>query len=368
MRADAATVDVLIIGSGLLGASLGLALTEQGSSVALRDASPTALRLAVDLGAGRMGRDDDNPRLVVVATPPDVAAAVVVEALATYREAVVTDVASVKSVIAEEVRRCGVSLARYVGSHPMAGRERSGALAAEIDLFRARPWVVAPIPESSREACEMVRELALNVGAFPVELEAGEHDAAVARVSHVPQLVSSLVAARLVDMPSVGLGLAGQGLRDVTRIAHSDPRLWASIVAGNSREIASVMREFADDVTRLARALEKSEGDPLAPGLTGEITRVLVRGNEGVARIPGKHGGAPGRYSEIVVLVPDTPGSLGRLFSDLGEAGINIEDFRMEHSAGAALGLARIDVAPAIAGEATHHLMKLGWEIIDGLK
>lgn len=360
---------VLVIGTGLLGASVGMGLRRLGVSVELEDASPTAQALARDMGAGTIRADrSEDPRFVVVATPPDVTSTVVASALERFPAAVVTDVASVKSIIAAELVEAGVECSRYVGSHPMAGRERSGAGWADADLFYQRPWVIAPMEESGEEARDVVLGLALDLGAVPLEFRAEDHDAAVARVSHVPQLVASLLAARLLDTPAEALRLAGQGLRDTTRIARSDPRLWAAIVGGNSLEIAAVLREFSDDLLALLHALDSAHGDPLAPGTMGEVTRVLEAGNDGVGRIPGKHGGAPRRYAEISILIPDKPGHLGRLFTDLGQAGINIEDFTMEHSAGAPQGVGRVFVEPGAAEIARRSLTRLGWSVLEGAR
>lgn len=358
---------VLVIGTGLLGASVGMALRRLGVCVQLEDASPSAQALARDMGAGVPRRVGDvDPTLVVVATPPDVTSDLVAGALERFPAAIVTDVASVKSIIAAELVASGADVTRYVGSHPMAGRERSGAGAADADLFRQRPWVIAPVERSSEAAWTAVRGLALDIGALPLDYRAEDHDAAVARVSHVPQLVASLLAGRLAHTPLEALGLAGQGLRDTTRIARSDPRLWAAIVGGNAREIAAVLHEVHDDLLALIHALDSADGDPLAPGLIGAVTRVLERGNEGVARIPGKHGGAPRRYAEVSILVPDTPGYLGRLFTDMGEAGINIEDFALEHSAGAPMGVGRLFVEPGAAEPTRAWLGERGWTVLDG--
>ena len=135
---------VLVVGTGLLGTSLALALSAAGIQVQLSDSSPTSLALARDMGAGRVRADGDaEPRMVVVATPPDVAADVVLRSLDEHPGAVVTDVASVKDRVAAEVRaRGGAAARRYVGSHPMAGRERSGASAAASALFARRPGVL----------------------------------------------------------------------------------------------------------------------------------------------------------------------------------------------------------------------------------
>lgn len=364
---------VLVVGTGLLGTSLGLVLAGAGVEVLLSDSSPTSQRLAVDLGAGRpvstMGAEE--PRLVVVATPPDVAGSCVVEALRLYPGAVVTDVASVKEAVWDDVR--GESraagdpglAARYVGSHPMAGRERSGAGAADADLFIGRPWVVVGHPTSSDEAVLAVRTLATDVGAVPLEMDARTHDHSVALVSHAPQMISSLLAARLADAPAEALGLAGQGLRDTTRIAASDPRLWTAIVAGNSGpvvEVLDALREDLDDLLSHLHAAAK-EG-PLLGGSVGAVARLMEAGNRGVARIPGKHGGAPQRFAEVEVLIPDRPGQLGRLFSELGEMDVNIEDLTLDHSSGRRMGLARILVDPPRALGAERELVARGWSII----
>lgn len=364
---------VLIIGSGLLGASLGLCLRAAGVDVYLEDTSPTALRLAQDIGAGIPFVDVPGiePNLVVVAAPPDVADVCVVDALTRFDHAIVTDVASVKVAVGEDVLRAAESTddpalaSRYVGSHPMAGRERSGAGAADADLFYGRPWVVVPHESSDPQAVLAVRTLATDVGAVPLELDARTHDASVALVSHVPQLVASLLAARLADAAPEVLGLAGQGLRDTTRIAASDPRLWTAILAGNAGPVVDILKALSLDLSDLIVHLDAAaKRGPLRGGSVGAVNRVMEAGNRGVARIPGKHGGSPSRYAELEVLIPDAPGELGRLFTELGEIGINIEDLVLEHSAGQAVGLGRILIDPARLLEAEAELEKRGWRLI----
>jgi len=139
---------VRIVGTGLIGASLGMALSRRGFRVSLDDPSPTAAALARDLGAGVLAADsDDVPDVVVVAAPPDVVADVVARELAHWPKAVVTDAASIKGAVLRALQDKGVDLSRYVGSHPMAGREKSGVVAAQGDLFEGRSWVVAPGPQ-----------------------------------------------------------------------------------------------------------------------------------------------------------------------------------------------------------------------------
>ena len=371
---------VLIIGTGLLGTSLALALRTADVEVQLSDTSPTSLALARDMGAGTPhDKHSPEPQIVVVATPPDVTADVVVAQLTAHPHAVVTDVASVKERVVAEVRaRAGAEARRYVGSHPMAGRERSGAGSADSDLFAGRPWVVVG-QDSDPEAELAIRNLAVDVGATPVRMGASEHDAAVAAVSHMPQLIASLVAARLEELGESALALSGQGLRDVTRIAASDPRLWSAIVVGNAGPVADLLRRISDDLSALITGIEAAacdSGGPeftapgaastIAPGAVGAVTDVMTRGNAGRARIPGKHGGAPRRYAEVQVLVPDAAGELGRLFSDVGAAGVNIEDFSLEHSAGQSAGIALISVLPAAAQGLEEALDAKGWRVVAG--
>lgn len=358
---------VLIVGSGLLGASIGLALTALEVPVRLRDASPVAQALARDIGAGEDdGANEPEPALVVVATPPDVTAGVIGSALHMYPNAVVTDVASVKGVILDELSDLAdLDLSRYVGGHPMAGREKTGAAAATGELFAGRPWVVCPHETADPRAELVVRHLATDLGASPITMTAGEHDHAVSLVSHVPQLVSSLVAARLVEAPEDALGLAGQGLRDLTRIAASDPKLWTAIITGNASAIREVLRAVRDDLEALLGALDRgAEDGPLAVGAMHTIAAVMSAGNDGVSRIPGKHGGRRKRYTEVVVLVPDKPGELGRLFSEVGEIGANIEDFSMEHSPKQKVGMANVSVLPGVAEELETELTNRGWRVV----
>ena len=332
------------------------------------------------MGAGTPhDKHSPEPQIVVVATPPDVTADVVVAQLSAHPNAVVTDVASVKERVVAEVRaRAGAEARRYVGSHPMAGRERSGAGSADSDLFAGRPWVVVG-QDSDPEAELAIRNLAVDVGATPVRMGASEHDAAVAAVSHMPQLIASLVAARLEELGESALALSGQGLRDVTRIAASDPRLWSAIIVGNAGPVADLLRRISDDLSALIAGVEAAACDPggpeytatgavstIAPGAVGAVTDVMTRGNAGRARIPGKHGGAPRRYAEVQVLVPDAAGELGRLFSDVGAAGVNIEDFSLEHSAGQSAGIALISVLPAAAQGLEEALDAKGWRVVAG--
>ncbi|HET7398226.1 MAG TPA: prephenate dehydrogenase [Intrasporangium sp.] len=361
------STSIRIVGAGLVGTSLGIALTGRGHRVTLEDPSPTAVRLARDLRAGEVAGDDaaeEAPELVVVAAPPDVTAAAVVAALQRWPGAVVTDVASVKEAVLRDVLASGADVRRYVGSHPMAGRERSGAAAARGDLFDGRAWVVVPHESSDPDAVRRVRELAAAVGAAVRVMPAAEHDAAVAAVSHVPQLAASVVAAALRELPEQAVGLAGQGLRDVTRIAASDPRLWTQILAGNARAVRDVLQGVQRSVDALVEALDAlASGDDR--GALGTLSGVLEAGNLGQARIPGKHGAAPAAYEVVSVVVPDEPGRLAQLLADIGRAGINLEDLHLEHGLGQAVGVAEVAVVPAAVAPLRAELERLGWRVHD---
>ena len=352
------TDQVRIVGSGLLGASIGLALGAKGVDVIVDDASPAARRLAIDYGAGRAPAEGDAPGVIVVAVPPDVTAEVVAAELARFPDALVTDVASVKLAPLAELRERGADLSRYLGSHPMAGRERGGTISARADLFEGRPWILAGHDGISYGRARPLEDLVLDLGAVLIEMDAVEHDRAVALVSHAPQLVASMLAARLDTGTDPALRLAGQGVRDTTRIAASDPALWVQILGANAAAVADVLRPLRDDLDAVLSALEAPE----ASGSRRTIAEVMAAGNAGVARLPGKHGQAK-RFATLVVKIDDKPGELARLLTEIGEEGVNMEDLRLEHSPGAQLGFAEISVVPEAAHALAAALEKRGWAL-----
>jgi len=365
---------VRVVGTGLLGASVALGLRAGGARVLLSDTSPTALALARDVGAGEVDTGEVEPSLVVVACPPDVTAGVVAAELAAHPGATVTDVASVKAGVLAALERSGADLTRYAGGHPVAGRERSGAVAARADLFLGRPWVVCPTESTKPDRLDAVRGLAHALGGTPVMMAAAEHDAAVALVSHLPQVASSLVAARLAAAPEPAVALAGQGLRDLTRIAGSDPTLWAQILAANAGPVLDVLRAVRADLDGLIAALDAldggdgADGEPpgavQAPGARAVLAHLVADGNAGRERIPGKHGTPPTAYAVVTALLPDRPGQLGRLFHDIAEAGINVEEFSLEHSPGQPVGMAEVSVLPGARAGLEAALIARGWHVV----
>lgn len=349
---------VRIVGAGLLGSSIGLALSARGVDVILSDASRTSMTLAVDYGAGRLAQPGDAPSLVVVAVPPEHTADVVAAELSAWPDALVTDVASVKGAIIDELVAEGADVSRYLGSHPVAGRERGGPISARADLFLGRPWVITPHESTTTAQLHTIEDLVLDLGAVPVTMTADEHDCSLALVSHVPQVIASLLARRLGNAPEGAVALAGQGLRDTTRIASSDPELWVQILRANAGAVTDILHAIRDDLDHVIGALD----EPGAVGARRTIAETIAGGNAGVARIPGKHGQAK-RFAQIVIMVDDRPGELARLLTDIGEVGVNMEDLRLEHSPGAQIGFAEISVLPEVEDALAGELDARGWKI-----
>ena len=278
-RAAAPVSQVLVIGSGLIGASVGLGLRRLGVDVVLEDSDPESLRVAASRGAGRAGRPEGDPDLVIVAVPPASAAAVISAALRMYVTSTVSDVVSVKARLQLEVERTGVDLSRFVPGHPLAGREVSGAAAATADLFADRVWALCPSQFTDPDRLELVRAVVTALGAVAVVTTPESHDVAVALTSHTPQVVSSLVAAGLDPLEEADVRLSGQGLRDVTRLASSDPDLWTEILTSNAGPVAASLDGL---IWRLGQVR-----DGLRQGGSGAaaVREALVAGNAGASNV-----------------------------------------------------------------------------------
>lgn len=346
------TGPVGIVGAGLLGTSIGLALSRRGIDVLLSDLNPDNLRTASGLGAGRSW-NGEPVQLVVVAVPPDHLGAQITAALES--DAVVTDVGSVKSRPLAEVRGQvdAGALRRYVGGHPMAGSERSGPIAASGSLFEGRPWALTPHPDADADAVALVSDLVAVCGASVVTFSPEEHDQAVARTSHLPHLLAALVAARLSDAPPGHLTLSGQGVRDVTRIAAGDPSLWLQIVTANAGALGALLAEVRADLDRLVDAIQQGRPD--------DVAEILDRGVAGTSAIPGKHGGPAQDVAALFVVVPDRPGALAGLFADAADIGVNIEDLHIEHDPGRPVGLVELTVAASRVDFLKDALEQRGW-------
>ncbi|MFC7501726.1 prephenate dehydrogenase [Nocardioides sp. CPCC 206347] len=350
---SALTGPVEIIGTGLIGTSIALACRRAGLEVLLTDAAPDHVRTASGLGAGRPREVSDVPQLVVVAVPPDALGGAIRLTLdAAGPDTIVTDVGSVKGAPLDAVAS-HPAVSRYVGSHPMAGTEHSGPLSASAAMFDGRPWAITPGPDATPAAVHVVEALVRVCGAVPVHLPPQEHDRAVARTSHVPHLMAALVAGTLAGATPAHLALSGTGVRDVTRVAGGDPRLYSQIIGGNAEAVAALLGEVRE---RLDLVLEAVAGQDRVG-----LESLLAYGQAGTRAIPGKHGAAPQPMEAVRVAVPDHPGELARLFADAGASGVNIEDVRIDHDPGRPVGLVELDVIETRAEELRVALESNGW-------
>lgn len=350
-----------VVGAGLLGTSVGLALADSAWQVWISDIDPRAERMAADLGAGTAGWAEAAVDVVLLAVPPSAVVGVMPEVFRLYPTATVSDVASVKYEPQVKAESLGMS-DRFVGGHPMAGRERGGVTAARADLFDARPWAVCAGSDVSDARVAVVERLVRDCGGDPVRLTADEHDRAVGLVSHLPQVVASAVAGELRGASDQALALAGQGLRDTVRIAASDADLWSDILASNASVVAPLLAHLADEVSEAAVALAAYAADKSTKSeVEKALQRLLLAGREGYARIPGKHGAPAAEYTVVPVVIPDEPGALARLFVAVAEAGASVEDVRLEHSAGHPVGLVELSVTPDQAPSLIVALRAAGW-------
>ena len=344
---------VLIVGTGLIGTSLALALRRVDVDVALADQDAGRRAEAVEMGAGQTDASSE-PEVVIVCVPPRVTASVLAEQAAIHPGATLMDVASIKGPVIEEATALGVPAERFIGSHPMAGRELSGPSAARADLVDDRLWILTPMGASPDHQARVESVIRL-CGGVPVHMSPQDHDEAVALVSHAPQVLASVLAAQLADAADDQVLIAGQGLRDMTRIAGSNAQLWRDILLGNAEPVAKVLRGIIDDLEHVQTALGAAQDE--------SVEEMLVAGADGQRRIPGKHGAQASPYIEIPVKVEDRPGQLASLFVAAGDAGINLEDVRIEHILGRPSGLVELAVRPENGARLESVLRAAGFEV-----
>ena len=341
---------VRIVGAGLIGTSIGLALKAAGASVQFVDVDAKAELLANDLV--KSGKSE-NPDLVIIATPPSAFKTAIEREATLNPEAILMDIGSVKTKPILEVSTLDGLLYRFCGTHPMAGREVSGAVSARADLFLDRAWVLTPTAETSAEAKAMALEVIAACGAQPVEMSAQDHDQRVAMISHLPQTISSLLAAQLSNSNPEALALAGGGLRDTVRIAGSDPKLWGEILAANEAALLPLLISLQSDLSDLISA---------ASG-PAKWESLVAAGRAGKSAIPGKHGGKSREYSYLPIVIDDRPGQLGSLFNACAKADVNIEDLALEHSPGQLTAVITLAIAPEDIERLSEFLTKDGWNV-----
>jgi prephenate dehydrogenase len=235
----------------------------------------------------------------------------------------------------------------------MAGREIGGASSARADLFQGRSWILTPSADVEPASRELVLELIEQLGATPIELSALDHDRAVARISHLPQIASSLIAKQLTGTPPEWMELAGQGLRDTTRIAGSDESLWKEIIYSNRSELQQLLINLQNDVQTMIDSLE----DPQ------QIAQLIAEGRAGKALIPGKHGGKAREYFYLPIVIDDKPGQLGAIFNECAAMDVNVEDLNIEHSPGQLSALITLALSQSDAEKLSTHLTSIGWNV-----
>jgi prephenate dehydrogenase len=290
--------------------------------------------------------------LCIIATPPDVIAEVIHDELSRNPRLRVMDISSIKTKPLQDVSSIRFNLALFAPTHPMAGREVSGPQSARGDLFQGRPWILC-LDGVDPQLSQMVRDVVDRCGAIPLDRTVEEHDKAVALVSHLPQILASLLASQLVAGQGSELELAGAGLRDTTRIAESDPALWAHILAGNSTSLRPLLISLQND---LSHAIENLD-DPAA------MSQLIPNGQRGRAVIPGKHGGKARNYIYLDIVIDDKPGQLAAIIEACAAAKVNIEDLAIEHTPGQQTGLITLAFSPEDSAIVSAHLEKEGWKV-----
>ena len=341
---------VRIVGSGLIGTSIGLGLVQRGIAVEMVDSDPSAQSMAKDLAGGVVVEDPD---LVVFALPTSLLSQVIEREIHLNPQSTFMDVGSVKNEVVLQVKTFSGLSTRFLPSHPMAGREIGGASSARADLFQGRSWILTPEPDCAPESKSLVLEMIKHLGATPIELTALDHDAAVAKISHLPQIAASLLAKQLSGTPAEWMELAGQGLRDTTRIAGSDESLWKEIIYSNRAEISELLISLQNDLAQMIAALD----DP------AKIAELIAAGRDGKAMIPGKHGGKAREYSYLPIVIDDKPGQLGAIFNECAAMQVNVEDLNIEHSPGQLSALITLSLSAHDAEKLSAHLTSIGWNV-----
>jgi prephenate dehydrogenase len=351
---------VKIVGAGLIGTSIALRLKEKGLFVSIIDINPTNEAIAKDLiqEADQSKSEERAPYdLIVIATPISVVPKVVLEETRANPESRVVDISGLMSKVINEVEAFPELSERFVSCHPMAGREVSGPQKARADLFEGRAWIVTKTRNSDRVTSQYAKQLGQLLGSTNYEMSAGEHDSAIAAISHLPQILSSLLGTSLLDLPEDVLNLSGQGLRDVSRLADSNPSIWTQLLLDNSEQLVPKLQTLSERFAKLIKGLERNDAQ--------RVSNFISEGAEGRGRIPGKHGAKNRPYSYLPIVIDDKPGQLAKIFNDCSRANINIEDLLIEHSPGQETGLITLAIMQERAGELIDHLRSCGWKVHD---
>ena len=347
--------DIKIVGAGLIGTSIALRLVELGHKVLISDQSASNQALARDLLGSAALQEDREFSLIVIATPIGSVVEVAVKESESNPSATIIDVSGLMTKVLVEIEKFSDIARRFVSTHPMAGRELSGPQSARSDLFESRPWLISTTSSTSQESLESALSLARKMGSIPFEIDRSKHDAAMAAISQVPQILSSALGVSLNSVPESALQLAGQGLRDVSRLAESSPLIWSDLLTANSQILLPLLREVTDSLEKLTTAISHED--------VKSINEFFLSAKSGRAKIPGKHGGLKRDYAYLPIVIEDKPGQLGALFEDCAKADVNIEDLLIEHSPGQETGLITLAVNQSDAIGLTNFLQSNGWKV-----
>jgi prephenate dehydrogenase len=310
-----------VIGMGLIGGSIGMALRDQGWTVTGYDRDVSRSARGLEIGAIDAVGIDANAHVTFVATPVMSVADEARQALAAT-SGVVTDVGSVKKSICD-----AVSDRRFVGGHPMAGSEREGVEGADASLFRGAVWVLTPTDATDGQAFADLRAIVSGLGAEVVSMPPADHDRMVAVVSHVPHLTAatlmSMADQRSEDHRAL-LRLAAGGFRDMTRIASGHPGIWPDICETNRAAIVDALDELIASLGDVRQMV--AEGD------REHLVKTLNRAREARMNLPVRFG-RPSQLVEVLVPVPDRPGAIAEVANTATRLDVNILDLEIMHSA-----------------------------------
>ncbi len=341
-----------IVGAGLIGTSIALRLKEKGWSVEISDTDAVNEAIARDL-LGSVP-ESFSPELVVVATPPNSVIETLKGEFKRYPHSTFIDVTSVKTKLHVEITTISGLSERFVGTHPVSGREAGGPQSARSDLFDGRAWVITSNKKESTESIRKAEELIRVLGGVPYEMTPAEHDQLFARISHLPQVLSTTLAAA-VESVGESIDLAGQGLRDMLRLSGSKAELWSEILFANSGEVLESIDVLKLKISAIEGAIKQGDSK--------ELASIFATANEVHGRLSGKHGLRPREYSYLNVVIEDKPGQLGALFNECAEINANVEDLALEHSPKQETGLIRLALSESDAEKLRVHLLQKGWRV-----
>jgi prephenate dehydrogenase len=328
-----------VVGCGLIGGSVGLALRQRGWHVTGADEVAERAERALELGAVDAIGTDPAAEITFIATPVGRVADAARAALAAG-PGLVTDVGSVKAAIVAELDD-----PRFVGGHPMAGSEQEGVDGSRGDLFEGAVWVLTPGASTDDDAYAAVHAVVSSLGADVVSLEPAQHDRTVAVVSHVPHLTAATLM-RLADERAESHGtflrLAAGGFRDMTRIAGGSPDIWPDICGDNREAILDVLDVLIADLQQMRSVVDADDRDGLLDRLNqAQKARVSlpVRGGPEMPMV------------EVRIPVPDRPGAIAGIMTLAAELGVNVSDLEVAHSSeggGVLILVVEAEAAPAL--------------------